>query len=224
MTVLFVIMSIALLLSLDWYLVRQRERRRAQAGFANGETASAAAAADRGVWFHPGHAWVRVHDDELVSVGATGFASNFPGAVGSIELPAEGSVLQAGDPAWTIVSTRGRRLRQVMPIDGEVIAVNPAVRRTPRLAQNAPYGDGWLLRVRPRDLGRSLQRLLSGVDARRLMDDTIRKLTARLQPAVGAVAQDGGEWSPGFGDRLDDLQWEVLRAELFDTEHRQDGD
>lgn len=215
MTVLFVIITIALLLTLDWYLVRKRERRRVQTGVAG---------AERGVWFHPGHAWVRVRDDELVSVGATGFASNFPGTVKSIELPAEGSVLEAGEPAWTIVSTRGRRLRQVMPIDGEVVAVNAAVRRSPRLAQSSPYGDGWLLRVRPRNLGRSLRRLLSGADARELMDETLRKLNAQLQPAVGAVAQDGGEWSPAFGDRLDDLQWEVLRAEMFNGVGRQDGD
>lgn len=206
MTVLFVIVTIALLLLLDAYLVRSRRRARALSRYATpgGE-----------VWFHPGHTWIKVHGAGAVAIGATDFATNFVGKLKSVELPREGKRLTAGEPLWTLVSQRGRRLPQSMPVDGEVVAVNHALDKRPTLAQQSPYDEGWIVKVRPRDLRRSLTGLLSGDAARRFMDETLRKVNARLRPALGAVAQDGAEWAPAFGERLADLEWLMLRADLF---------
>lgn len=206
MTVLFVIATIALLLLLDAYLVRSRRRARALSRYTD---------VGQHVWFHPGHTWVRPHGAEPVRVGATDFAANFVGSVKSVELPREGAQLRAGDPVWTLVSRGGRRLRQLMPVDGEIVAVNHALERRPGLAQQSPYDEGWIVQVRPRDLLRSLEGLLSGEPARRFLDETLRKVNERLRPALGAVAQDGAEWAPAFGERLGDLQWETLRVDLF---------
>ncbi len=213
MTVLLVIFTIAALLLLDWYLVHQRQRRRALAE-----------AADGGLWLHPGHVWVVPHQGRTLSVGPTSFAANFAGAVRSVDLPREGASLRAGDPLWTLVSARGRRLRQPMPVDGEVVAVNRALGKHPKLAKRTSHEEGWVVRIRPRNLRRSLGGLLTGVAAARFVDETLQKVNARLRPTPGAVAQDGTEWAPEFGERLDDLQWEILRAELFpSTERRGDA-
>lgn len=165
--------------------------------------------------FHPGHTWVYVHDDNLVSVGATEFASNFAGHLASVNVPREGARLRQGESAWTLVSARDRRLKQTMPIDGKVVAVNRELLEDPDLANNSPYEKGWILRVRPRDLQSSIRNLLTEAAARAWIDATQAKITAQLSPALGAVAQDGGEWSSGFGDRLEDTDWETLRRDLF---------
>lgn len=165
--------------------------------------------------FHPGHTWVFVHDDNLVSVGATRFASNFAGHLASVNVPREGARLRQGDSAWTLVSARDRRLRQTMPIDGKVVAVNQELLEDPDLANDSPYEKGWILRVRPRDLQNSIRNLLTEGAARAWIDATQSKITAQLSPALGAVAQDGGEWSSGFGDRLEDSDWDALRRDLF---------
>ena len=46
----------------------------------------------------------------------------------------------------------------------------------------------------------------------------IGKSAVSMARALGARALDGGEWAVGFGDRLEDADWEALRGELFPTE------
>jgi glycine cleavage system H protein len=165
--------------------------------------------------FHAGHTWVRVHDDGLASVGTTDFASNFTGQLSSIKLPREGARLHQGEPAWTLISSRDRRLKQVMPIEGKVLAVNSDLLEDPELAQRAPYESGWILRVRPRNLESSIQNLMPDTTARGWLDAVVASITAHLSPALGSLAQDGGEWATGFGDRLEEEDWQSLKDDLF---------
>ena len=51
----------------------------------------------------------------------------------------------AGESAWTLVSSRDRRLKQTMPIDGKVVAVNQELIEDPDLANSSPYEKGWIL-------------------------------------------------------------------------------
>ena len=165
--------------------------------------------------FHAGHTWVRIHDDGLASIGTTDFASNFTGHLSSIRMPREGVRLHQGEPAWTLISSRDRRLEQMMPIEGKVLAVNSDLLESPELAQREPYEGGWILRVRPKNLENSIQNLMPDVTARGWLDAAVASITAHLSPALGSLAQDGGEWATGFGDRLEDQDWQTLRNDLF---------
>ena len=53
------------------------------------------------------------------------------------------------------------------------------------------------------------------VAAEAWIDGIRAKVTARLSPALGTVALDGGEWATGFGERLEDVDWDALVNELF---------
>ena len=37
----------------------------------------------------------------------------------------------------------------IVPVPGTVVAVNEALADTPELLNDSPYGDGWLVRLRP---------------------------------------------------------------------------
>jgi hypothetical protein len=102
-----------------------------------------------------------------------------------------------------------------MPIDGKVVAVNSDLLTDPKRAQESPYDSGWVLRVRPRGFARYLNNLMSVPAAEPWLDGIRAKVTARLSPAIGTVALDGGEWETGFGERLEDGDWEALQQELF---------
>ena len=55
-----------------------------------------------------------------------------------------------------------------LPIDGEVIEVNPAIDNQPDLVNTDPYGQGWMVRVK----------VASVADVEALLDsDAYRKLT-----------------------------------------------
>jgi glycine cleavage system H lipoate-binding protein len=220
MVVLMVLLTIAAFLLLDWYLVRWRNRVHAVS------PDSRTAYADAGVpvpsvadlFFHPGHTWVRVAPDGLLSIGVSDFAAHFAGKLADVELPREGTSLGQGEPAWTLVSKGRRRLPQVMPVEGKVLEVNRELLRDPQMLQRSPYVNGWVLKARARRLGESLRNLLHGRAAETWLDSSKSGITSRLSPALGALAQDGGQWVATFGDLLPDEEWEMLRKEHFPTD------
>ena len=55
-----------------------------------------------------------------------------------------------------------------MPVDGEVLEVNPALEDAPELVNSQPFGDGWMIRVRISDPVQ-LDDLLSAEDYRSLI-------------------------------------------------------
>jgi hypothetical protein len=46
---------------------------------------------------------------------------------------------------------------------------------------------------------------------------TQERISELLSPALGTLAHDGGELIAGFGDRLEDADWETLKKDLFST-------
>lgn len=175
-------------------------------------------AAPSPLYLHPGHVWMRLMPDGIASVGATEFAANFAGTLSAIDTPQEGTRLRQGEPAWTLISARDRRLSQAMPLDGEVVAVNRGLVANLGLLQRSPQDEGWILRVRPSRIGESLQNLFSGALAETWREVTSLRLNAMLTPSLGRLANDGGVWVARFGDMLDDFTWFAMRRELFRTQ------
>lgn len=168
-------------------------------------------------YLHPGHVWVHLAPDGIATVGATDFAANFVGTLSGVETPETGRNLRQGEPAWTLVSTRKRRLTQAMPLDGEIVEVNrnPMERRGD---DSAPREGNWILKVRPSRIAESLRNLFSGSLADAWQETAAMQMNAVLAPAIGRVAHDGGVWIENFGDLLDDSDWRALRDELFPHE------
>jgi glycine cleavage system H protein len=174
-----------------------------------------AARPEQAFYLHPGHVWVSLTSDGLASVGASDFAANFVGSLSQVKLPEEGMRLRQGEPAWTLVSAKQRELTQVMPVDGEIVAVNRDLVRHPDLLQQSPRDAGWILRIRPTRLRESLQGLFTGPLAETWKEVAGMRLNAMLSPALGRLANDGGVWLSNFGDMIDESMWLDMRRELF---------
>lgn len=95
------------------------------------------------------HEWIRVEGNEIV-VGVTDFAQGELGDVVFIEIETEGETLSQGDTFGTIEAVKTVS-DLYMPVDGEVIEVNPALEDTPELVNSEPYGGGWMIRVKMSD-------------------------------------------------------------------------
>ena len=95
------------------------------------------------------HEWIRVEGDEIV-IGVTDFAQGELGDVVFIEIETEGETLSRGDTFGTIEAVKTVS-DLYMPVDGEVIEVNPALEDTPELVNSKPYGEGWMVRVKVSD-------------------------------------------------------------------------
>ena len=96
--------------------------------------------------FSDEHVWVRVEGDIGV-VGITPHAQDTLGDIVFVELPAIGKRLAQKDVAGVVESVKAAA-DVYMPVDGEVIEVNEALRADPALANSDPLGAGWFFKIK----------------------------------------------------------------------------
>lgn len=179
-------------------------------------------AAPDGLFYHPGHAWLRVENPDTVTVGFDDFAGKLVGAPSGISLPAVGATLVQGEPAWAL-TVDGKSIDMLSPVDGTVVAVNDAARRSPALAHHRPYAEGWLMKVSTANLASNLKQLLEGRLARRWIEDLANVLRGDLTPALGQVFEDGGAVVDGLARSLQPDGWDNLARRFFLTGGRPIG-
>lgn len=103
------------------------------------------------------HEWARL-EDGVVTVGITGYATEQLGDVVFVELPQVGRRLQAKG-AFGVVEAVKTVSDLYAPLAGEVVAVNTSLADNSALVNQSPYGEGWMIRIRPDDPGQ-LQQLM----------------------------------------------------------------
>lgn len=114
------------------------------------------------------HEWAR-EENGLVTIGITGYATDQLGDVVFVELPESGKQLEAGK-AFGVVEAVKTVSDLYAPITGEVVEVNTALGDNPALVNQSPYGEGWMIKIRPADAGQ-LAGLLSHVDYEKLIEE-----------------------------------------------------
>ena len=95
------------------------------------------------------HEYVRA-EGELMRLGITAFAVDQLGDIVFVELPDVGAALSQGSSFGSVESVKAVE-EVIAPISGTIEARNEAVLASPEELQNDPYGEGWLLLVRPSD-------------------------------------------------------------------------
>ena len=91
-------------------------------------------------------------EGELVRLGLSAFAVDQLGDIVFVELPEVGSSMAQGSSFGSVESVKAVE-DLLAPISGTVTARNEAVLANPEELQNDPYGEGWLLLLRPSDPG-----------------------------------------------------------------------
>lgn len=176
----------------------------------------------KGIFVHPGHAWVEVLQPSLVAVGTDDFARSVFGSIEKLTLPEQGTLIQQGGKAWML--NRGeRKLIQTSPISGRVMEVNKELKSDPQLLSQKDTGKSWILKVKPIKLKTELQNLLHGNILSRWNQAVKDQLVATLTTAQFPVLQEGGEIKPDLGDELTSQQWEKVIREFFTPAKRKQG-
>ena len=94
------------------------------------------------------HEWLRREDDGSVTIGITDHAQAALGDLVYVELPEVGQDLENGGDMAVVESVKAAS-DVYAPISGEVIAVNAELGDDPEKINTDPYGDGWIVRMRP---------------------------------------------------------------------------
>lgn len=94
------------------------------------------------------HEWVRTLPDGSVEIGVTDHAQQALGDLVFVEVPEAGRILTAGDACAVVESVKAAS-DVYSPMGGEVLAGNESLTTQPELINQDPYGQGWILRLKP---------------------------------------------------------------------------
>lgn len=96
------------------------------------------------------HEWIRVEGD-IAYVGITDYAQEQLGDIVFVDIPTVGEALEAGEVFGTIevVKTISDLF---LPVAGEVMEQNETLEENPELVNKDPYGEGWLIKMKPANL------------------------------------------------------------------------
>ncbi len=102
------------------------------------------------VKFSKDHEWINVADTNAAVVGVAVHAQDALGDVVFVDLPAVGARFAQGDVAGVVESVKAAADIYI-PVAGEVVEVNEALRADPSLANTDPLGAGWFFKVKLSD-------------------------------------------------------------------------
>ena len=93
------------------------------------------------------HEWVR-GGGERATVGITDHAQQQLGDVVYVELPKVDDKFETGEPFGSVESVKA--VSEIyMPVSGVVVEVNSALNDAPEKVNSDPYGDGWMIVIKP---------------------------------------------------------------------------
>lgn len=96
------------------------------------------------------HEWAKVEGD-LVSVGISDYAQDQLGEIVYVEMPEIGDSFEQGDEFGSVESVKA--VSEIfLPIAGEIVEVNAELEDAPELVNTDCYNNGWLVKIKPRDL------------------------------------------------------------------------
>src|SRR5450432_2115501 len=96
------------------------------------------------------HEWLKVAADGTATVGITDYAQNSLGDITFVQVPKVGATLKAGEVFGVVESVKAAS-DVYAPVAGTVVEVNKALDVNPEKVNQAPYTDGWMLKLKLTD-------------------------------------------------------------------------
>jgi len=113
------------------------------------------------------HEWVRVEGESVV-VGITDFAQKELGDIVYVDVDTEGDNIEKEEVFGSVEAVKTVS-DLMMPISGEIVALNEVLEDEPELVNSDPYGDGWMIKVLISDFT-ELDSLLTASQYKELID------------------------------------------------------
>lgn len=239
MVAIFVVLTIVVFLTVDYFVLRAQRKRVPQGEVAPGvglipvpidETLlprrplyplhEKGFTLPGGLFFDRGHTWVRVRSSGDVRIGIDDFAQTLIGRIDGVEMPPIGLSVKRGDPLIKV--KQGKRTATfVSPVEGKVTGVNGWVSQNPEILKQNPYKLNWLVTVKPAQLSASVKTLLIAEEAVQWLREELhrfRDFISRAAPQValvGETLQDGGQPVDGLLERVNGDIWEGFQREFL---------
>ncbi|MBS7288107.1 MAG: glycine cleavage system protein GcvH [Candidatus Freyarchaeota archaeon] len=132
----------------------------------------------KGLFYSQHDTWVRKTSPAII--GVTDYFQLLLGDVLYVNLPEEGSEINTVEEIGELESVKAV-LGLYSPVSGRVVEVNSRIKEEPELINQDPYGDGWLLKVAPRNLEVDIANLMDAEGYTKLVEFKIREEQKRIE-------------------------------------------
>ncbi len=112
------------------------------------------------LYYNKEHAWILIDKRRLAKIGITDYAQKMLREINFIYLPKKGIIVKRLEVFSTIESTKAIS-ELYSPFRGEIIEVNEKLGERPRIINEDPYGEGWIITIRPSRLKEESRKLIS---------------------------------------------------------------
>jgi glycine cleavage system H protein len=92
------------------------------------------------------HIWVCHESENIGRIGITDYAQSQLGEIVFLDLPVIGAILEQNQKMGEIEAQKTVS-DLFAPVSGKVIGINTMAYDNPKLVNEAPYGDGWLVKL-----------------------------------------------------------------------------
>jgi len=101
------------------------------------------------VKYNEEHEWARLEGENL-KIGITDYAQDQLGEIVFVEMPEVGDTLEKKEELGSLESVKA--VSEIyMPVGGEIVSINVELGDAPELVNEDPYGQGWIIEVKPGD-------------------------------------------------------------------------
>ncbi len=177
----------------------------------------------KGIYFDKTHTWAFMKKNGLVKIGIDDFLQHVIGPVTRIEMKKSGEMLKKGELLLTIVQT-GKQLSVYSPITGMITSENKTLKSQSSLLNKAPYAEGWVYLVEPKNWLLEVQFLTMAEKYKTWLNDEFSRLKDFLAKVLKGsstdyelvVLQDGGALKDCVLSGLGPEIWEDFQTEFID--------
>jgi glycine cleavage system H protein len=223
MTVLFVVATIIVFLTIDYFVRTARDRR-------GGQTVTAIQRAVRqsnpvripeGIFFARSHTWLNIIPSGKVYMGVDDFVSRLLEKPQITFLNKVGDKIRKGDPIM-LLKEDGRELTIHAPVEGEILAVNEPLLSMPEMMKDLLFSDGWAYLFKPKRPS-ELKDMLLGEETRQWISEEFRRLRdvftgiSKHGEMVPALLQDGGTPVAGVMKQMPESVWNKFEREFLEV-------
>jgi glycine cleavage system H lipoate-binding protein len=169
------------------------------------------------VYYHRGHAWVKLEEGNRMRIGLDDFTQQVMGDIEGLEIPPLGGKLNQGEVAWKIRHGK-RKLSQLAPLGGTVVELNEKLKKDPTLINRSPYDEGWIMKIQTKGLNKEMPKLMDALQFKVHFDQDKARVMSSFNnnhQTLGAVYGDGEEVVKGAATKLDEVMWKILVTQLF---------
>ena len=96
------------------------------------------------------HEWI-ILDGDIATVGITDFAQRELGDIVYVEVESVGEILKSDEVFGTVEAVKTVS-DLFLPVSGEIIEFNENLDDNPELVNSAPYGEGWMIKLKVSDI------------------------------------------------------------------------